>query len=58
MFPDICKKIYKEVVPDPHNPRDVFLAEENGYFLMDFGLGKYPFSFTIRFFSRKRGGKG
>lgn len=41
--PRHLQKIYKEVVPDPHNPRDVFLAEENGYFLMDFGLGKYPF---------------
>lgn len=38
MFPDICKKIYKEVIPDPHNPRDVFLVGKNGYFLINFSV--------------------
>jgi len=26
MPPTFTKKIYKEVAPDPHTPRDVFLA--------------------------------
>lgn len=48
----------KESVPDPHNPQDIFLAEENGYFLIDFGiLGNIRFCFTIRSFSRKREGR-
>ena len=54
MFPDICKKYSKEVVPDPHNPGTFSLHEKNGYFLTDFGLEKYPFCFTIRF-SPERG---
>lgn len=45
----------KESVPDPHNPRDIFLAGKNGYFLINFSvLGNIRFCFTIRSFSRKR----
>lgn len=36
--PTFAKKYTKESVPDPHNPRDIFLAGKNGYFLTDFGI--------------------